>query len=297
MRFNPTFNTTITADIEQSEQTLQNALQQVSTGKRVNLPSDDPAASAAMVQSLIASANVDQYTTNADSALSQARTADSVISSVVSLLNKAITLGTQGANGSESAADRQAIAAQVQGLLSSVVSQANTTFGGVALFGGTAGATAPFQPDPSHPGNYTYQGNSGVNYVSVGDSLQVQANVPGSTLFLQSGSSAIGSLEQLATALQTGTSAEIGAATAAVTTALSYVSQQHAVYGNTVNQLTSQENYLAQEKVTLSSQQAALTGIDPATAAENLAQAETQNSAVLAASAKVLPTNLLDYLK
>ena len=295
MRFNPTFSTTVTADIQQSEQALQTAMQQVSTGKRVNLPSDDPAASAAMVQSLTDSANVDQYTANATSALSQAQTADSVLSSVVSLLNSAVTLGTEGANGTSSASDRQSIATQVQGVLASLVSQANTTVGGVSLFGGTSSAAAAFTGNSTS--GYTYAGNSGVNSVAVGSTLQVQTNIPGDQIFMASGASAIGSLEQLATALSSGTSAEIGAATTAVTAALNQVSAQHAVYGNTVNQLTSQETYLSQEQVTLTSQQTSLTGIDTATAAENLAQAETQNSAVLAAAAKVLPTTLLDYLK
>lgn len=295
MRFNPIFSADITTDIQQSELALQTALQQVSTGLRVNLPSDDPAASAALAQSLTQSANAVQYTANAGSALSQAQSADAAISQTVTLLNQAVTLGTEGANGTESTADRQGIATQVQGLLAAVAAQANTTFSGVSLFGGTVNGTAAFTPNGS--GGYTYNGNSGVNYVSVGDTLKVQTNVPGDQVFQQPGSSALGSLEQLATALSSGTSAQIGAATTAVTSALNYVSQQHAVYGNSINELTSQEDFLAQEQVTLTSQQKSLVGIDTATAAENLAQAETQNSATLEAAARVLPnTTLLTYL-
>jgi flagellar hook-associated protein 3 FlgL len=295
MRFNPIFSADITTDIQQSELALQTALQQVSTGLRVNLPSDDPAASAALAQSLTQSANAVQYTANAGSALSQAQSADAAISQTVTLLNQAVTLGTEGANGTESTADRQGIATHVQGLLAAVAAQANTTFSGVSLFGGTVNGTAAFTPNGS--GGYTYNGNSGVNYVSVGDTLKVQTNVPGDQVFQQPGSSALGSLEQLATALSSGTSAQIGAATTAVTSALNYVSQQHAVYGNSINELTSQEDFLAQEQVTLTSQQKSLVGIDTATAAENLAQAETQNSATLEAAARVLPnTTLLTYL-
>ncbi|HEY0786906.1 MAG TPA: flagellar hook-associated protein FlgL [Acidobacteriaceae bacterium] len=297
MRFNATFGSTITTDIQQSEQALQTALQQVSTGKRVNLPSDDPAASAALVQSLNQSANVDQYTANATAASSQAQSGDSVLSSVVSLLNKAITLGTEGANGTTSAADRASIASQVNGLLASVASEANTTYQGVALFGGTANSGPAFVADAASPDGYTYAGNTGINYIAVGDTLKVQVNVPGSQIFTQPGASALGSLQQLATALTSGTTAQIGAATAAVTSALSYVSEQHAVYGNAVNQFASQEDFLSQESVTLKSQQTSLVGIDTATAAETLAQAEAQNSELLAAAAKVLPTTLLDYLK
>ena len=75
------------------------ALQQVSTGLRVNKPSDDPGASASMVISLASSANVDQYTSNVSAVQSQMQTADSAINSVITSLNSAVTLATAGSTG------------------------------------------------------------------------------------------------------------------------------------------------------------------------------------------------------
>lgn len=297
MRFNPSINAAVTSDIQQSEQALQTAFQQVSTGQRVNQASDDPAAASAYIQLQSQAANVDQYTTNAGSALSQAQLSDSVLTSVVSLLNQAITLGTRGANSTNSAADRQSIATNIEGILTNVVGLANTTFQGVSLFGGTVSGQAAFTADANSATGYTYNGNNNVNQISVGDSLTVQANIPGSTLFTSSSASVLGALSDLATALKSGSSAQIGTATTAITTALNYVTSQHAVFGNTINQLTSQETYLSQEKVTLTSRENSLIGIDPATAAENLTQAETSNSSVLAAAAKVIQNSLLSYLQ
>ena len=296
MRFVPNIASNVIADIQQSDQSVQTALQQLSSGQRVSLPSDDPSASAALVQLQAQSANIDQYTTNADSAVSQAQSADSVVSSVVSLLNQAITLGTEGANSTTSATNRQAIATQIQGLLANVVSLANTQYQGISLFSGSVSGQPAFTADPTSPTGYTYNGNSAVNTVAVGDSLNVQVNIPGSTVFTNASGSALGALSNLATALTSGTSADIGTATAAVTTALSVVSQQHVIYGNAINQFNAQEAFLAQDKITLTSRATSLVGIDPATAAENLSQAETNNSAVYAASAKVLQNNLLTYL-
>jgi flagellar hook-associated protein 3 FlgL len=297
MRVNPSINASVIINIQNSEQAVQTAFQQVSTGQRVNQPSDDPAASSAYVQLQSESATVDQYSSNASSVLSQAQTADSVLTSVVSLLNQAITLGTRGANSTNSASDRQSIATNIQGILSNVVGLANTTFQGISLFGGTVSGTSAFTADASSPTGYTYNGNSGVNSISVGSSLSVQANIPGSTLFTNSSANVLGALSSLATALQSGSSTDIGTATNAVTTALQYVTSQHSVYGNTINQLNSQETYLSQEKVTLTSRENSLVGIDSATAAENLTQAETTNSSVLAAAAKVIQNSLLNYLK
>jgi flagellar hook-associated protein 3 FlgL len=298
MRFVPSIAASVISDIQTSNANLQTALQQVSTGQRVSVASDDPAAAAALVQLQSQSANIDQYTTNAESALSQAQSADSVVSSVVSLLNQAITLGVEGANSTTSASNRQTIATNIQGILSNVVSLANTTFQGISLFGGTVSGQAAFTADSTSSTGYKYNGNSSVNQIQVGDTLSVQANIPGSSLFDNSSASVLGALSTLATALSSGSSTDIGTATTAVTSALNYVTQQHVVYGNTINQLEAQETYLAQDKVTLTSHETSLVGIDTATAATNLTQAETANSAVLAAAGRVLQSNtLLDYLK
>ena len=297
MRISSNLEPDVLAGIQQAQANLQTALQQVSTGQRVNLPGDDPTASAALVQNLAASSNIDQYTKNGNAALGQAQSADSVLTSVVSLLTQAVTLGTQGANSTSSATNRQADATRVQGILSSVVSEANTTYQGVAIFAGTASTASAFTADGSSANGYSYQGNGGVNQVQVGDAFQVQVNLPGNELFTNSSASVLDSLSQLANALQSGSSTAIATATSGVTAALNFVSSQHAVFGNTINQLNSQESFLAQEKVTLTAQATSLVGVDPATAIENLTQAETHNSAVLAAAAKVLPVTLLDYLK
>ena len=297
MRFVPNIAANVISDIQSSEQNLSTALQQVSSGQRVSVPSDDPAAAAALVQLQAKAANVDQYTTNAESVLSQAQGADSVLTSVVSLLNQAITTGTEGANSTSSTSDRQTLATTIQGILSNVVSLANTTYQGISLFGGTVSEKQAFTADASSSTGYTYNGNSSVNSVQVGDTLTVQANIPGSTLFDNSSTSVLGALSGLSKALSSGSSSAIGTATNAVTSALNYVTQQHVIYGNSINQLTSQETYLASDTVTLTASESSLTGIDTATAAENLTSAETDNSAVLAAAAKVLQNTLLDYLK
>jgi flagellar hook-associated protein 3 FlgL len=296
MRINPNLVPDILAGLQQSQTTLNQALEQVSTGKSVNVPSDNPAAASEMVQNTIETANVDQSTQNVTGVLSQVQAASSALSSVESSLTQAISLGTEGANGTESTADLQSIASQVQGILSSVVTQANTSYEGSYLFGGTASSQQPYTADSSSPTGYTYNGNSGQNSVAVGDSTNVQINLPGNQIFSNSTTNVLGSLSALVTALQSGNSTTIGTATSGVTNALNYVSQQRIFYANADSQLNSQETYLQQETVNLSSQQTSLVGVNMAQAAINLSQAQTDNSAALAAAAKVLPDTLLNYL-
>ena len=186
----------------------------------------------------------------------------------------------------------------MQGLLSSVLSQANTaTSGGQPLFAGTANPSAAFVADSTSSSGFTYAGNSGVNQAAIGNNLSVATGVPGDQIFLSTSGNVLGSLNSLVTALQSGSTTDIANATTAVSSAISHVSQQRVLYSNTVNQAEDQETYLSQETLSLSSQQSALTAIDLSTAATNLTQAQTAHSAILAVAAKILPVSLLDYLK
>jgi flagellar hook-associated protein 3 FlgL len=296
MRVNPNMVPDILADLQQSQNTLNIALQQVSTGKSVAVPSDNPEASAEMVGNTMETANVDQYTQNVTGVLSTVQSADSALSAVVSSLTQAVSLGTEGANGTNNSSNLQAIAQQVQSILTSVVSQANTTYNGSYLFGGTASTAVPYTADSSSSTGYTYNGNNDTNSVAIGDDLSVQVNLPGSQIFSNSSASVLGSLSSLVSALQSGSSSAIASATSAVSGALNYVSQQRVFYGNAESQLNSQETFLQQETVNLTSQQTSLVGVDEAQAATTLSQAETDNSAALAAAAKVLPNTLINYL-
>jgi flagellar hook-associated protein 3 FlgL len=296
MRVNPNNVPDILNDLQQSQVQLNTALQEVSTGKSVNEPSDNPYAAAAMVGNTIETGDVDQYTQNVTSVLSTVQSASSTLSSVVTALTQAVSLGTEGANGTNTAANRDEIASQVQSVLQNVVSDANLNVGGAYVFGGGS-TTTPYTADRSSATGYTYNGGSDVSTVAAGDQVNIQYSLPGSQIFSNSSNSVIGSLSSLVTALQSGTTSDISTAVSSVSSALSYVGQQQVFYSNAESQLNSQDSVLKEDTVTLTSQATNLVGINESTAATNLSQAETDNSAALAAAAKVLPTTLLNFLE
>jgi flagellar hook-associated protein 3 FlgL len=297
MRVNPNFTPDILNDLWQSQAQEQTYLEQLATGRRVNLPSDDPEAAAADVQNQALQGQTDQYLQNTNSLDGVFQTADSALSSVITALNQAISLGTQGANGDLSDSDRQAIALQVQGIQSQIVQLANTSYEGNYIFGGTATQSAPFTLDSTQPSGVSYNGNSGVNNVEIAQGRTIQTNVPGNQIFMGASGSVMGSLQQLVTALQSGDTDAIGAATAQVNTSLNYASQQRVFYGSAVDQLNNNQTSLQQEQVNLTTQDNTLVAADIATAATGLSQAQTQRSATLAALAQIIPQSLLNYLK
>ena len=284
---------TVLSAIWQAENNEQTALEQLSSGKRVNRPSDDPTAAAEDVLNLSQQAQVDQYTQNTSGLNGLFQTADSALASVIDSLNQAVSLGTQGATGTLSTSDRQALAASIQGVLSQVVELANTSYQGSYIFGGTAVTSAPFS---SGANGVTYNGTDGVNQATIADGMSIQTNVPGSQLFMQPGSDVIGSLEQLVTAVQSGDPTATANATTVLSNALSYLSSQRVFYGNTMSQLNDEQTTLGQESTNLKSEENTLVGVDMAQAATEVTQAQTDDQAVLAAAARVLPMTLLNYL-
>jgi len=297
MRVNPDISSDVLAAIWQTQTQENTALQQVSSGKRVNVPSDDPLAAAQMVGNQDQTNRADQYLQNIDTLTNQLQTADGALSSVVQSLTQAITLGVQGSTGTLSAANRQQVAQNLLGIQSQLVQLANTSIGGSFLFAGTATTAPPYVLDSSSPSGVTYNGNSGTNTVQTADGLNLQTNLPGNQLFQNSAGDVFGSIQQLITALQTGTAADAETATNQLRTAFDSVTGQRIFYGNAVNQLNSTQTFLQQEQVTLKSQANNLVGADLTKAATDLTRATTAHDAALAAAAKILPTSLLDYLK
>jgi flagellar hook-associated protein 3 FlgL len=284
-------------EIWQDQEQETTAIQQLSTGLRVNEPSDDPTAAAADVLNVAEQGQTDQFIQNTTAVQGQLETADSTLSSVVEALNQAISLGTEAANGTVSSSNQQQIAQQIEGIREQIVQLANTSYEGTYLFGGTNSTTPPYTIDATEPDGVTYNGNSGTNTVEISAGQSIQTNLPGSELFQNSAGDVMGALQQMITALQSGDSASIGSATTELSTAYGQLNEQRVFYGNAVTQLTSNESYLDQEQVSLKSQQDTLVGVNEATAATNLSSAETTYDAAVAASSEILgQSTLLDYL-
>ncbi len=294
MRVNPNPMPDLLASLNETQLDAEVASLQISTGRSVNEPSDNPTAAALLVE------NNDQatFTSGSLQTLSavqgQLSTADSTLSSITTALQQAVSLGVEGANGTESASDQAAIVVQLQGIQTELISLANTTYQGNYLFAGTATGTEPYTADANDPSGVSYAGNSGSNQIAVGNGCQIATNVPGSQLFSASGNDVFLAVNNLITALQTNTGIET--AVNALSSASSYLSAQRVLYGNAMSQATSETNYLNTAKLQISQQETTLGGADEAAAATNLSQAQTNTQAALAAISKMSEDNLFNYL-
>ena len=282
--------------LQVSQNQEQTAIEQLATGMRVNKPSDDPAAAAANLVNSAQMATDDQYVQNIDSVQQAMTTADSTLNSVITQLTQAISLGVEGANGTLSDSDSQAIAQQVSGIKNQIFSLANTSFQGVYLFGGTATTSAPFVEDSSSSSGVSYSGNDQTNQVQIGEGQQVASSVPGDELFGSGATGVFGALQTLVSALQSGSTSDIGDATTQLRTAFDNVNTSPRFLRQHHEQPDGSGELLGQEKVNLQDNENQLVAADRTQAATDMSQAAVAQQATLEAIAKAQSLSLLNYL-
>jgi flagellar hook-associated protein 3 FlgL len=294
IRVNPNVLPDLLSALAQTRQQENTATLELASGSRINQPSDDPAGAAQMVANRDLSSQADTFLRSITSVNGLLQTADSTLSSVVTALQRAISLGVQGANGTLSNSDRSDVANELSGIQQQLISLANTSYQGEFIFAGTA-TIQPFVASSTSSSGVSYQGTAGTNTVQVGTNYSLQINQPGSQIFSAAGGDVFQSVADLVTALQT--NSNIGNAVAAVRGAFDHVTSQRVFYGNAVNQLNAQQNYLNSEKVDLATAANSISGADIAETAAMLNQAEVALNAELAAMGKISQNNLFDYLK
>lgn len=160
--------------------------QQVASGKRISKLSDDPAAALRILPLRNDIRNLAQLGDNVALARETLNTGAASLEDASALMQRVRELTTQAANGTMSSSDRSSVGAEIEQLLSQLVSIGNSRRGDRYLFGGTASGTPPFALQDGEGGaRVTYQGNHETLDVEVAPGVSTALNVPGDGIFLQ----------------------------------------------------------------------------------------------------------------
>ncbi len=295
MRVNPNPLPDLLSSVSQTQQQINQDLKDIASGQTINSPADDPAGAAMLVRNADQSAEADQFLRSASSLSGELQNADSALNSVITVLQRAISLGTEGANGTLNDADRAALAGEVQGIQSQLVNLANLSYQGSYVFAGTATSTAPYVVDSTSASGVRYVGNSVTNSATIGNHLTVKSNMPGSQLFSGDGTDMFQAIQDLVNNLQSGNN--IDTAVNEVSQAYNHISAQRVFYGNSINQLNSQQTFLNDETTQLAQQQNTIAGTDLSKVISDLMTAQTSRQATLEAIGQTQQTNLFNYIK
>jgi flagellar hook-associated protein 3 FlgL len=284
MRVDPFYITNLVSSLDQTQATEQQLTSELSSGVSITSLSQNPVGAGENALLLNQIQQDDSFTQSSSLVTGQLQVADSALSSVVTELTSAISLATSGNNGTMNASNVKSIANQISGILDEVTSLANTSYQGQYIFAGGQTTTAPFATSTAtSPAVTTYNGDAGVNYLETPSGQKIQLNVPGSQIFLGSGSNSVfGALNSLIADFSSGTVNSVQAAsdTAALNTALNYVSQQRVTIDNSMTQLTAASGAVTNVQTQLRAAQTNLMQADIPTVSTQLSLAETQQTAL-----------------
>jgi flagellar hook-associated protein 3 FlgL len=169
--------------LNQQQSTLLHTNQQVSTGRRMLTPADDPASSANVLQVAQADGSNTQFTTNRNAAKSSIGLTEAILQSVTTVIHDAKEMAVEAGNGALSPDDKKSVATALQGRLDELVALSNSTDGtGNYLFSGYQGKTLPFINTAA---GVQYMGDDGQRKVQVSSSRQMPISDSGADIFMR----------------------------------------------------------------------------------------------------------------
>jgi len=254
-------------NLNQTQNSLQTVLQQLSSGSRINSGADD-AAGLSISDGLGANeAALTQSAQNAQNGVGLLQTADGALSQVTNLLDRAVTLATEAANGGLTTAQSAAADTEFQSIVTEIGNiGSSTNFNSTGVF--TATATNFVVSDGTTAGTTTIAATIGaLTNASVGTASGGGAGQDLSADVLTSQTAAKTALSD-------------------ITTAISDVANQRGAIGANINQLNAASTVASSEEVNLSSAQSAILSTNYGQATSDLAKYQVLSQTGISALAQ-----------
>jgi flagellar hook-associated protein 3 FlgL len=283
--------------LDQTQATQENLTNELSSGLRVNTIGSDPVAAAQNVQLLNSIQQDDSFTQTSSLTQGLLQVTDSALGSVVTQLNQALSLATEANNGTLNASDLKAISNQLTGIRDEVLSLANTNFQGQYVFGGSQTGVTPFTLNSAtSPATVTYNGDSNVDTLASPTGQTIQLNIPGNQVFTSGTANVLGTLNSLIADYANGGSGSGTSDTAALNTALNFVSQQRVTIDNSITRLNAATGAATEEATQLTAVQTNLMQADIASVSTQLSLTQSQQTALISVIAALGQGSLFDKL-
>ena len=192
------------SSVQRSGQAYFDAQYKVTTGKRMNRLSDDPAAIEPLVSMRSLKASMDQYNSNLKVASNTFAASEYAFSEVATILNRANQLAISGGTATASSTQRQAMADETKSLRERIISLGNTkAANGDYIFSGTNLDVKPFQDNGTV---VTFQGDTMNRFIESGPGERINLTLANSK---QAFMDSITRLDALQTALTMGDQATL----------------------------------------------------------------------------------------
>ncbi|NRA36965.1 MAG: flagellar hook-associated protein FlgL [Planctomycetes bacterium] len=268
--------------------------EQLSSGKRIQRLSDDPISGRRVMVGRIEEFEADRYLSNIDKSLSFMAATDDTMTEMVRLFDATKELAVQGANGTQDANSRAALAQSVDAQLDRLVDLTNSVHDGRFLFAGTASLTKPFEMNGARD-NVIYQGDLDTYEVEVGFSAKAVINQDGYELWKDS-ADIFDTLIELRDALNDNDSQEVSDLIAQVDSVSSHVIGLQGELGGRMQRLELSRGQLEMAKLHLGEIISREEDVDIAATIMEMQSAQVALEAGLQTAMRVIQPSLVDFL-
>ncbi len=270
---------------------LDELQEQLSSGKRLNKPSDDPVAVVVSLRMRSILNENDKYLDNVGAAQAWLETTDLALGQANNVLQRVRELTIQGATDVLTPEARNAIAQEVVQLRDQLIQVANSTYDGRYIFAGFQTLTVPFD----NTGTYFGDGNQIKYEISVSNTIDI--NIPGDSVF-QGPVDMFQLLTDIATNLTAGNTANLsGPLLGQVDTAMNNLLTFRAEAGAKINRLELTKARLEDTKANYSNLLSKNEDIDIPKTITDLKMQESTYRASLASGARIIQPTLVDFLR
>ncbi|WP_267378376.1 flagellar hook-associated protein FlgL [Sphingomonas sp. GC_Shp_6] len=269
---------------------------QISTGKKIQSPSDDAVLSQQIAQFDQQDAAAAVYQTNITLASSQLEQTDGTLSSIATQVQRAIELTTQAANGTQSDSTRSIIGNELSSIVTSLTGLANTKdVRGQPLFGTASGTPAV---TANSDGSFSYAATD-VSAIPIAQGQSVQANESASRVFMTGSTDLLSVISNLAKALQGGgdVSSTVSSALDSLNAGNDQISAVRASVGARAARVDLQQTLLTNANTDRAALRSKDEDVDVTSAIADLQKTMTVLSATQASFTKLSQLSLFDYLK
>jgi flagellar hook-associated protein 3 FlgL len=277
--------------LQSSLSKLADIQEQLSTGKILNRPSDSPSDTMTSMRLRSSMADQKQYARNAEDGLGYLGQTENALDGVNTALRRARDLALEGRNGSVGAADREALAVEVDKIREDVLASANTTYLGRPIFGGITGGNVAFNASG------VYVGTAGAVNRTVADGVTIDVQTDGQAAFGPNGANVLDDLADLSAALRAGDATAMGASADALNAGMNRVQAQISDIGARYNRLEAASQAASDAQLNLTTSLSEVENTDLPKAMVDLQMQEVAYQAALASTARVMQPSLMDFLR
>ncbi len=269
----------------------------LSSGRRINQPSDNPTAAARLLRHEVRLQRIDQYQRNGDNARIWIGSADQALQSAANSLARAKTVAIQGGNDIMGPVESGALASDIRSIVDELLTISNSKVSGRAIFAGTADTAQAYDPGGLYLGDNgaverTIDSNEVVTVGSVGPDV-FGVSAPGDPM----NGTVFEALEALAVAVETGDLTEVRAGMNSIDAAVARVGSAQGRVGAVSQQLDAAGFRHGGERLDVQANVSKIRDTDMAEAIIRLRSAEGSYEATLAATARGLSRSLIDFLR